>query len=46
MDVNMNEDEEEEEWHLDVEENDIQDAIYINMDEIEDVIDVEKIVKE
>jgi hypothetical protein len=31
---------------LDVEEDDIQDAIDINMDEIEDEIDVEEIVKE
>jgi hypothetical protein len=43
---NMNMDEEEEEWHLDVEEDDIQDATYINMDKIMDAIDVEKIVKE
>jgi hypothetical protein len=31
---------------LDVKEDDIHDATYINMDEIEDEIDVEKIVKE
>jgi hypothetical protein len=30
---------------MNVEEDDIQDAIYINMDEIEDEIDVEEIVK-
>jgi hypothetical protein len=30
---------------LDVEEDDIHDAIYINMDKIEDAIDVEEIVK-
>jgi hypothetical protein len=44
--VNVDEDNEEEEWHLDVEEDDIQDAIDINMDEIDDVVDVEEIVKE
>jgi hypothetical protein len=42
----MNEYEEEEEWHLNVENDDIQDAIDINMDEIENEIDVEEIVKE
>jgi hypothetical protein len=42
----VNEDEENEEWHLNVEEDDIQDAIDINMYEIEDAIDVEEIVKE
>jgi hypothetical protein len=31
---------------LDIDEDDIQDATNINMDEIEDVIDVEEIVKE
>jgi hypothetical protein len=41
-----NEDEEEEEWHLDVKEDDIQDIIDIKMDEIKDVIDVEEIAKE
>jgi hypothetical protein len=41
----MNEYEEEEEWHLNVENDDIQDAIDINMDEIENEIDVEEIVK-
>jgi hypothetical protein len=35
-----------EEWHLDVEEDDIQDATDINMDEIYDAIDVEEIIKE
>jgi hypothetical protein len=30
---------------MNVEEDDIQDAIYINIDEIEDEIDVEEIVK-
>jgi hypothetical protein len=42
----VNENEEKEEWHLNVEEDDIQDAIDINMYEIEDAIDVEEIVKE
>jgi hypothetical protein len=46
MGVDVDEDEEVEEWHLDVEEDDIQDATYINMDEIEDEIDVEEIIKE
>jgi hypothetical protein len=31
---------------LDVDGDDIQDVTYINIDEIEDAIDVEKIVKE
>jgi hypothetical protein len=44
--VDEDEEEKEEEWHLDVEEDDIQDVTDINMDEIEDVIYVEKIVKE
>jgi hypothetical protein len=35
--VDVDEDEEEEEWHLDVEEEDIQDATNINMDEIDDM---------
>jgi hypothetical protein len=42
---NMDVDDEEEEWHLNVEEDDIQDAPYINMDEIKDAIDVKEIVK-
>jgi hypothetical protein len=46
MDVNVNEDDEEEEWHLDVEEDDIHDTTDINMDEIEDAINIEEIVKE
>jgi protein associated with RNAse G/E len=46
MDVDVDVDDEEEEWHLDVEEYDIQDATYINMDEIDDAIHVEEIVKE
>jgi hypothetical protein len=46
MNVDVDEDNEEEEWHLDVEEDDIQDAIDINMDEIDDAVDVEEIVKE
>jgi hypothetical protein len=44
MDVDV--DEEEEEWHLDVEEDDIHNATNINMNGIEDAIDVEEIVKE
>jgi hypothetical protein len=43
---NMDEDEEEEKWHLNVEEDDIHDAIDINIDKIEDEIDVKEIVKE
>jgi hypothetical protein len=46
MDMYLDEDEEEEEWHLDVEEDDIQDATYIKIDEIEDTINVKKIIKE
>jgi hypothetical protein len=38
---NIDEDEEEEDWYLDVEDDDIQNAININMDEIKD----EKILK-
>jgi hypothetical protein len=45
VDVDVNKDEEEEEWHLDVEKDDIQDATDINMDKIVDAIDVEEIVK-
>jgi hypothetical protein len=44
--VDVDEDDEEEEWHLDVEEDDIHDATDINMDEIDDTVDVEEIVKE
>jgi hypothetical protein len=44
--MDVDEDEKEEKWHLYIEENDIQDATYINMDEIKDAIDVEEIVKE
>jgi hypothetical protein len=44
--MNVVGDKEEEECHLDVEENDIWDATDINMDEIQDAIDVEEIVKE
>jgi hypothetical protein len=44
--VDVDEDEEKKEWHLDLEEDDIQDAIDINMNEIEDAIDVDEIVKE
>jgi hypothetical protein len=44
--VNVDEDDEEEEWHLDVEEDDIHDATDINMDEIDDAVNVEEIVKE
>jgi hypothetical protein len=46
MDVDVDEDDEKEEWHLDVEEDDIHDATNINMDEIDDAVDVEEIVKE
>jgi hypothetical protein len=46
MDVDVDEYDKEEEWHLDVEEDDIQDATDINMDEIDDAVDVEEIVKE
>jgi subtilisin-like proprotein convertase family protein len=44
----MDEDEEDEEgeWHLNVEEDGIQNTININMNKIKDGIDVEKIVKE
>jgi hypothetical protein len=42
----VDEDNEEEDWHLDVENDDIHDETDINMDEIEDAIDVKKIVKE
>jgi hypothetical protein len=44
--IDVDEDDEEEEWHQDVEVDDIQDATNINMDKIEDALDVEKIVKE
>jgi hypothetical protein len=44
--VDVDVDDEEEEWHLNVEVDDIQDETNINMDEIEDTIDVKKIVKE
>jgi hypothetical protein len=44
MDVDV--DEKDEEWYLDVEKDDIQDVTNINMDEIEDAIDIKKIVKE
>jgi hypothetical protein len=46
MDVDVDEDEEVEELHVDVEEDDIQYVTNINIDEIEDVIDVEEIIKE
>jgi hypothetical protein len=41
----VDDDEKKEEWHLNINEDDIQNAAYINMDEIEDEIYVEKIVK-
>jgi hypothetical protein len=44
--VNVDEDKEEEKWHLNIEEDDIQDVTDINMDKIKDAIDVEEIVKE
>jgi hypothetical protein len=43
--MDVDEDDEDEEWYLNVEEDDIQDATDINMDKIEDAIDVEEIVK-
>jgi hypothetical protein len=46
VDVDVDEDDEDEEWHLDVEEDDIQYATDTNMDEIDDPVDVRKIVKE
>jgi hypothetical protein len=46
VDVDVDEDNEVEEWHLNVEEDDIQDSTYIKMDETDDVVDVEEIVKE
>jgi hypothetical protein len=46
VDVDVDEDDEKEEWQLDVEDDDIHDETDINMDEIEDAIDVEEIVKE
>jgi hypothetical protein len=44
MDVDV--DEKNKEWHLNVEDDDIQNVIDINIDEIEDAIDVEEIVIE
>jgi hypothetical protein len=44
--VDVDEDEEDEEWHLDVKVDDIQDATNINMDKIDDTIDIEEIVQE
>jgi hypothetical protein len=44
--MNVDENEDEEEWHLDVEKDDFQDTTNINIDEIENAIDVEEIVKE
>jgi hypothetical protein len=44
--MNVDKNEDEEEWHVDVENDDIQDTTYINMDEIENAINVEEIVKE
>jgi hypothetical protein len=44
--VDVDEDDKVEEWHLDVEKDDIQDATNINMDETNDAVDVEEIVKE
>jgi hypothetical protein len=42
--MDVDEDDEDEEWHLNVKEDNIQDKI--DMDEIEDVMDAEEIVKE
>jgi hypothetical protein len=44
--VDVDEDDKEEEWHLDVEEDDIQDATDINMDKTDDAVDVEEIVRD
>jgi hypothetical protein len=44
--VDVDEDEEDEEWYLNIEEHNIHDLTNINIDEIENVIDVEEIVKE
>jgi hypothetical protein len=44
MDVDVDEDDKVEEWHL--EEDDIQDATNINMNKTDDAVDVEEIVKE
>jgi hypothetical protein len=46
VNVDVDEDKEEEKWHLNIEEDDIQDVTDINMDKIKDAIDVEEIVKE
>jgi hypothetical protein len=46
VDVDVDEDDEVEEWHLNVEKDDIQDVTDINMDETDDAVDVEEIVKE
>jgi hypothetical protein len=46
VDVYVDEDDEVEEWHLDVEEDNIHVATDINMDEIDDAVDIEEIVKE
>jgi hypothetical protein len=46
MNVDVDVDEKNKEWHLNVEDDDIQNVIDINIDEIEDAIDVEEIVKE
>jgi hypothetical protein len=43
---NVDADDEVEEWHLDVEEDDIQDAIDINMDETNDAVDIKETIKE
>jgi hypothetical protein len=42
MDVNVDENDEVEECHLDVEEDDIQDVTNINMDETDDAVDVQR----
>jgi hypothetical protein len=44
--MDVDEDDEEEEWHLDVEEDNIHDATDINMDEIDDAVDVEEVSAE
>jgi hypothetical protein len=35
-----------EDYHMDVKDNDIHVAVYLNMDEIKDEINIEKIIRE
>jgi hypothetical protein len=46
VDVDVDEDDKVEEWHLNVEKDDIHDVTNINMDETDDAVDAEEIVKE